>query len=166
MNKLQKTFLIVILVFFCSGCAPLAAPPGKIGLLEGRKFVILNKATPNEAAQYSNKYNAPVFYSESRGLIADGVTKGMVATSGPSRAMNHLMNELRSISNTSKDWDFIVPENAESFFLCVLKHMESQAVTNCSGKINLEIPRKNIEIEKEVSRVFGDGFRVVYPVIN
>ena len=72
------------------------------------------------------------------------------------------MNELRSISNTSGEWEIIVPGSIERYFLVTLRNMEDNAVSNVSGKIRLGDSTENSEIDKEVNRVLGNSFEVVY----
>jgi hypothetical protein len=132
-----------------------------MGKSEYRRFVVLDRATGDEARQYAGKYDASVLFTESRGGIADAVTNGLTATLGPSSAMKGLMNELRSISNTSGEWEIIVPGVVERYFLVTLKNMEDSAVSNSSGKVRLVDSVENSEIDKEVNRVLGDGFKVV-----
>lgn len=152
---------LILLFAALAGCS-IAASSGQMGKSEYRRFVVLDRATGDEAMQYAGKYDASVLFTESRSGIADAVTKGLTATLGPSSAMKGLMNELRSISNTLGEWEIIVPGVTERYFLVTLRNMEDNAVSNVSGKVRLVDSIENSEIDKEVSRVFGDSFQVIY----
>lgn len=152
---------LILLSAVLAGCI-MAPLPGQLGQSEYRRLVVLNRATQDEAGQYANQYNAKVFYTQTRGVMADAVTKGIVGTVGPSRAMKQLMNELRSISNTSGEWEIIVPGVTERYFLVTLRNMEDNAVSNSSGEIRLVDSTENSVIAQEVNRVLGNSFKVVY----
>lgn len=138
----------------------MAPPPGKIGLAEKRRYLVLHRASVLEATQYADTYNVTVLYHETRGITADVMTKGLTTIVGPSRAMKHLINELKSMSNTSGEWEFIIPRVAERYFLVTLRNMEDHSVTNASGKVILVDSHENTNISSEVNRVMGEGFKV------
>src|SRR3989338_5840405 len=114
---------LILLSAVLAGCS-IAASSGQMGKSVHRRFVVLDRATGDEARQYARKYDSSVLFTESRGGIADAVTKGLTATLGPSSAMKGLMNELRSLSNTSGEWEIIVPAAIERYFLVTLRNIE------------------------------------------
>jgi len=154
--------IIFCLFLLLGGCAT-AASQGRLNNVEFRKFVILGEQVSSDTAVlYANKFNAKVFYTPSRGAIAAGVVKGLTGTLGPSSAMKSLMNDFRSMSNTSGEWEIVVPNIAERYVLVALRNMENGAVVNAKGKFYLCESKENSAFVSEVKRVFGDGFNVEF----
>lgn len=160
MSNLSQLFLVFCLAL--SGCS-IAASEGKIGRSEHSRFILLGEfISDEEALKYANQYNGAVLFSPSAGFIAGATTKALTATLGPSSFMKGVMNEFRSMSNSSKDWEVIVPEIAKRYFLVTLKNMDDHSVTNAHGRIIIPESSYNREIDEEVVRVFGYDFEVVY----
>lgn len=162
-NLMKKSYLVwFIICLALSGCS-IAASEGTIGRSEHSRFIVLGESVnKEEVQQYANQYNAVVFFTPSRGMLAGAVTRGLTSTLGPSSAMKGLMNEFRSMSNSLKDWEVIIPKRTERYLLITLRNMEDNAVVNAEGKIILPESSVNGEIEKEVARVFGNTFEVNY----
>jgi len=157
-----KKLLYFMICVQLAGCS-IAASEGKIGRSEHSRFIVLGESVAQADAQkYANKYNSAVFFSPNRGFIAGATTKALTATLGPSSFMKGIMNEFRSMSNSSKDWEVVIPEIAERYFLVTLRNMEDDAVTNAYGQILLPESFYNREIDEEVARVFGYDFEVIY----
>jgi hypothetical protein len=155
-------YLGLIGCLLLAGCS-MAASEGKIGKTEHRRVVVLGEYAGDALAKkYANQYSAVVFYSPDRGALSGATLKALTATLGPSSFMRRLMNEFRSMGNTSGEWEVIIPARTERYFLVTLRNMEDGAVANADGKIILPESSENTEIEKEVARVFGSSFSVMY----
>lgn len=160
---MKKNYLVWFIVCLAlSGCS-MAVSEGRIGKSEHSRFVVLGESVPEEEVKAcANQYNAVVFYTPSRGYLAGGVTRALTSTIGPSSFMRSLMNEFRSMGDSSKDWEVIIPKRTKRYFLITLRNMENNAVVNARGQIILPESSTNGEIEKEVARVFGNSFEVNY----
>lgn len=158
----MKKILIFILAVFLGGCAT-TGYQGRLNNVEFRKLVILGEQINNNTADvYAKKFNAVVFFTPNRGAIAASIVKGLTGTIGPSSAMKSLMNDFRSISNTSGEWEIVVPDIAERYVLVILRNMEDNAVINASGKFNFCDSENNLSFASEVKRVFGNDFDVEF----
>lgn len=156
--EMIKKFVLLLSCFALIGCA---VSQGVLGTSDIRRVVVLGEhVDKNIVHACAEKYDAAVFYSLSSGPIANLTSKALSSTAGPSGFMRRLMNEFRSISNTSGNWEFIVPNQAERYFLVTLRNMEDNAVTNARGTIYFPESNVNEAITREVARVFGDGFNV------
>lgn len=161
---MKKTIpILTLLVFMISGCATVPRSSGNLGSGEYRTLIILGEHIDNNlATQYANKYNAPVYFSPSRGYIANAVSDSLRGTLGPSSAMKGLIKELKSINNTDGEWKLIIPGIAERYFLVTLRNMEDGTLSNVKGIVYLIESSGNEAIEKEIKRVSGESFSVKY----
>jgi hypothetical protein len=159
----MKRTLIFLIIILLVGCATVPSGGAKIGQNDIRQVVILGEyASPEVANNYANQYNALVFYTKSRGSGSDAVSSGMSSIFGPSRSMKMIIQQLESISNTQGDWQFIIPEDREGYFLEVLKNMNDNSIYNCNGKVYLLSKKKNKKIEMELIRVTNGALEVDY----
>jgi hypothetical protein len=161
--KKRKLFTYLPIIFLLAGCVTTAKSGLRIGTTEHRRLIILGEHIPDSTAKdYANKYNSLVYYTPSRGAIADSVSSSLRGTLGPSSAMRSLIEELKSINNTDGFWKLIVPKVAERYFLVTLKNMGDNSISNAKGEIILPESQKNQEIEMEIKRVTNGSFIVNY----
>ncbi len=155
-------FLFLTMSLLISGCAP-SLSEGVLGKSAYQRILYLGESVAKaEAIKYGKQYNAVVIYSPSSGAIADATTKALNSAIGPDSFMKWTMLEFRSMSNTSKDWEVIIPRRTERYFLVTLRNMENNDIVNAHGLIILPESSVSEGIKNEVSRVFGNGFRVVF----
>ncbi|MBL7130495.1 MAG: membrane lipoprotein lipid attachment site-containing protein [Candidatus Omnitrophica bacterium] len=160
---MKRLLCFLFISLLLSGCATTSKYPGTIGKTDIRKLVILGEHISQETAQqYANTFNARVFYSPSRGAIADSISNSLRGTIGPSSAMRHLIAELESMNNTSGHWELIVPKIGKRYFLVTLRNMEDKAVVNSAGEVYLPESPPNNQIDNEVKRVFGNSWHTKY----
>ncbi|MDE2027435.1 MAG: hypothetical protein KGK03_02295 [Candidatus Omnitrophica bacterium] len=162
MNMARIFYWLFLSLSLFSGCITAPGVNGTLGYSQERRVVIVGeKVSPSIAAFYQRKYNAPVWFTPTRGLLKDSaevVLKGF----GPSQAMRSLINELESINYTTGRWEIIVPGLAEGYFLDTLKNMGDGALAHARGDFVLIDSNGNKEVEAQVARVTNESFFVTY----
>ncbi len=139
---------LLLLLFTVSNCAT-ARTEGKIGKRMESRYVILDEfVTHEDVIKYSQEYDASIIGVLSHSKTASATTRTLIALIGPSSVMKHLMNEFRSISNTSKHWEFIIPKKSQRYFLLTIKNIENNAVVNAKGQFLMIDSPVNNEIIK------------------
>lgn len=158
----MKKLMVILVCLGLVGCATVSNV-ARIGSTDARKLVVLGEHISGEAAkEYATKYDSLVFYSPSRGAIADAISSSLRGTLGPSSAMKHLIAELKSMNNTTGNWELVIPGIAGRYFLVTLKNMEDGDLSEANGTIYLIDCSDNEAIEAEIQRVSNGAFTVEF----
>ena len=161
----SMSFIIGLLlcVLLGGGCAPAVKSQGQLGYSDARRVVIVGENVDSAiAVYYQRKYDALVWFTPFEGKIANAANNLLEAGLGPSRAMQALMTELKSINYTVGRWEIIVPKIAEKYFLHALKNMETSSLAKARGEVVLIDSSGFPQMEQEVHRVTDGNFFVTY----
>ncbi len=131
---------LVIASFGFAGCQPASVFHGELGFSESRRLVIVSENVRPDIA---------LFYKKEYGMVLVLPLRALIA-------------ELTSINDTVGRWEIIVPKVGEKYFLTVLKHMPTRALSKARGMVVLIDSSGFPDMEREVRRVTDSNFFVVY----
>ncbi len=160
-----KNFIFSILIF--AGCSTMSVSSHSADRLNTwgtHRYLILGDGASEELAKaMANEFNAHVVYSPSRGGLADLVKKGITKTMGPSRAMNMVMNDLRTMAQSGEKWELLIVDRAANYFLTILRNMQNEELSSFRGTVILSNKfQNNVNFIKKIQKVFGEQIEIKY----
>lgn len=155
-------FLITFLIFAAAGCVAKTNISGELGFSQERRIVILGERVSHDISQYyQKKYDALIWFTPSEGTFVDSASN-LVNGIGPSKPMQALIAELKSINYTFGRWEIFIPKIAEGYFLATLKNMPSGSLSKARGTVVMIDSKGNPAIEQQLRRVTDGSFFIAY----